>query len=100
MGQILSCVGTGRELGASPGLMPTSSWLQDEGLSTRGEAGQREHGDVVILAEIDCRLRGLRGAGMRREKPFQTREAVEFTCLVASFEKSIRVEGEVVSHLD
>ena len=61
------------------------------------KAGQREDGDVVVLAKVDSGLGSLFGVGTGREESLQAFVAVEFAVLIAGFEYAVGVEGEPVA---
>ena len=61
---------------------------------------QRQHGDVVVLAELHSGLGGLGGAWVGREEGFQAVKAVELSGRIARFEQAIGIKGHPVPDLD
>ena len=62
-----------------------------------GRAGQREHGDVVVLAKVDGGLRGLFGSGIGCEQCSEAVETVKFTGMAASLKQAVGVESKLVA---
>src|ERR1017187_10385906 len=91
--------GSKRQYGASISAYELSK-IHCERFFDDSQACEGKDGNIVILAEVDGCLRGLGGAGMGGEKPFETSEAIEFAGLVARFEQPVSVEREVVADLD
>ena len=63
------------------------------------QAGNGEHGDIVLLAEIDCGFHGFLCGGPVCEQRIHSLKSEELSGGAGGFQQPVRVDAELIARL-